>query len=143
MSKKQIRTKVVEMDGASYTIAPLTLEQIDEYVAPLEDVANQNSIGFKKGFQVVCYALNNALPEGTPDEERWTDDRVRKEIDLVLFEKLQGEIISFSGFKIDNKPVPGQVGVPGEFSAASEKGKSQLVEAESSQVNMSATSAVV
>lgn len=122
---KQVRKKKVTLDGAEFTIAPLTLDQVDEYVAPLEDIANQKSVGFKKGFQVVAYGLNNALPEG---EAQWTEERIKSELDLVIFEHLQNEIIEFSGFKLDKAAIAAagvQVGVPGEQSAASEKVSSQ------------------
>ncbi len=124
---KQVRTRVVAQDGAEFKIAPLTLDQIDEYVAPLGDIADQKKVGFKKGFQVVCFGLNNALPEGSADTDKWTEERVKNEIDLVMFERLQNEIIEFSGFKLDKTAIntAGTVGVPGEPNATSDVGSSQ------------------
>lgn len=138
MTSKLRRIKEVTMDGATVRIAPLTLDQIEEYVAPLEEIALERTAKIR-AYDLVCHGLNNALVDG---EELWTQELLRKDIDLLFFERLQREILEFSGFKLDtNKPVEKQaVAVPGELSAASDAGNSRD-EAESSPVSTSATSA--
>lgn len=141
-----VRTKQVKMDGAEFTIAPLTLDQIEQYIAPLEDVATQKAIGFRKAYEVVCYGLNNALPEGTPEDQKWTKEKVSKQIDMVLFERLQEEIIEFSGFRLDKEAIDkagrAAIGVPGESSAASAEGNSQPMATKDSPLSTSSPSVV-
>ena len=121
----QVRTKIVEMDGAQFVIAPLTLDQIEQYVK-LDTLSKNKSVGFTKAYEVICYGLNNALPEGTPEEQLWTPEKIKANIDLVMFELLQKEIIDFSGFKLQSGAA---VAVAGELGAALEEGKSQPKEA--------------
>lgn len=141
----QVRTKKVSKDGAEFTIAPLNLDQIESYVK-LEDLANRKSIGFTKAYEVVCYGLNNALPEDTPEEQKWTPAKIKAKIDLVMFELLQQEIIDFSGFKLDKEAIDAAgraaIGVPGESSAAPEEGSSQPLEVIGSQKSSSVPSVV-
>jgi hypothetical protein len=141
----QVRTKKVTRDGAEFIIAPLNLDQIEQYVK-LEDLANRKNVGFTKAFEVVCYGLNNALPEDTPEEQKWTPAKVKKNVDLVMFELLQQEIIDFSGFKLDKEAIDAAgraaIGVPGESSAAPEEDSSQSTEVIGLQKSSSVPSVV-
>ena len=134
MPNNPLRTKPVSRDGATVTIAPLTIDQVEEYVAPLEDLAGEKSAKIRS-YELVCHGLNNALADGEP---QWTHDRIRKELDLVLFGELQREILEFSGFKLDRKEA---VAVPGESRAASDAASSPDAAGASSPASTSATSA--
>jgi hypothetical protein len=133
------RTKVVEMDGVKVTIAPMTLEQIEEYIAPLEELEGKTTAKVRV-FNLVCNGLNNAMLDENgnmpPDAKPWTHEMLRHRIDMLLYEKLQREILEFSGFKLEDKDVE----LPGESNAASAKGNSQPV-AVGSRKRTSATSA--
>jgi len=130
----QVRTKAIEQDGAVFVIAPLTLDQIEQYVK-IEDLANKKSVGFTKAYEIICYGLNNALSEDTPEEQLWTPAKIKTKIDMVMFEMLQQKILEFSGFELDKKSIDAAgraaVGVAGESDAALEEGKSQPMEAAS------------
>jgi hypothetical protein len=130
--------------GAVFTIAALTLEQIESFVAPLEDVvpAKQHLV---KGYILVSHALNNVYldddgeyqyPEGF---KPWDEAKVRRVIDLQSFKKLQEEIIKFSGFTSAGQNSE-KVAVPGESVAASDAANCPSVQPESLASSISGTS---
>jgi hypothetical protein len=100
------RLKKIEMDGAEFTIAPLTLAQVDGFVQTKVDDVKPEELR-KRSYQLVCDGLNNALPatengNGTPTA-RWTPERISNELDMVLYQRLQSEILEFSGLKVTPK----------------------------------------
>ena len=101
-----MRQKTVTYDGASFTISPLTLAQVEQFIAPLPKEGDLVREGRVRAFDLVCWALNNAQPD-----EKWDHERIRQELDPWVFAKLQDEILEFSGLRRI---------VPGEKAAASE-----------------------
>lgn len=99
------RTKTLTFDNAEFIISSLTVDQVEEYLAPLENMAANALITVKnRTYKIVCHALNNVhadedgnLPE---DYKPWTIERLRKVADLVTVDKLNKEVLEFSGLKI-------------------------------------------
>ncbi len=89
---KNVRRKVVEMDGAVYTIAPLTLGQLRKHAAELKE---GDSL-LMRASELVAMGLNNARKDDDPE---WTPERILDEIDQPLFMRLQQEIAAFSGLR--------------------------------------------
>lgn len=135
---KQVRIKKFEMDGVVLPYAPLTLEQVEAYVAPLENIDAAGGAGKIRSYDLICNGLNNALPADAPEADKWTPTRVRAELDLPLFDKLRNEILLLSGFAIQ---LDDKVAVPGESSAAANADKPQEEVPESSPASTSGTSA--
>jgi hypothetical protein len=90
---KNVRRKVVEMDGAQFTIAPLTLGQLRKYSKDLKE----GDTLMVRGAELVCMGLNNA--RNGDDDPEWTVDRALDEFDQPLFLRLQEEIAAFSGLR--------------------------------------------
>lgn len=124
------RRKEVEMDGAKFTISPLTLSQVEQLVqakdqvveaigapATLTDGEQARSLRSRMYELVVCNGLNNALPKDAPESDRWTVQRVEDELDMVLVEFLQKQILGFSKLEAPEGAQPGQA-VRGEEVAA-------------------------
>jgi hypothetical protein len=130
MSRPLLRRKVVEKHGISLTIAPLTLAQVEEWIAPLEDVVPEKR-NIMRAYDLCLNGLNNALE---PGEKVWTRERLRDEIDMPLFRELQDQILIISGFKQDPETVPGE-------SAAASANNSPDVPPTSSPSSTSGTSA--
>src|SRR5260370_14940762 len=117
------RRKLLEIDGAQFTISPLTLKQTEDVVdskARIEDaqkdVTNRRAVQSIMFETVLCPGLNNALSKDVAEAEKWTPERVFDEMDLVLAMKLQNEILMFSGLapevpdnKFEVKPKEGEV----------------------------------
>jgi hypothetical protein len=101
-----MRQKTVTYDGASFTISPLTLAQVEQFISPLPKEGDVLRAGKVRAFDLLCWALNNANPE-----QKWDHERIRQELDPWVFAKLQDEILEFTGLKRI---------VPGEKPAASE-----------------------
>lgn len=101
-----MRTREVTVDQDKYTIAALTLEQVEQFIAPIEKPEDGQPTDDAKtrAYQLVCYGLNNAHKNGDPN---WTKERVYKELDLVTFLKLQQEILELSGLRRTG-PEPGE-----------------------------------
>ena len=125
----QLRKRTVEFDGVSFLIAPLTLDQVEQY---LGDDVNQNSRGEVtiKNADLICLSLNNALGEQAADGDKWTPARCKKELDPKLFWNLLPDaIMEFSGLarikknlaaaELFQKGVPVAPGAPGEAPATS------------------------
>lgn len=134
-SLKRVR-EIQLPDGPKVKISTLLVDQVEEYIAPLEQIELQKGAGKVRAYAVICHGLNNALPEDTPEDERWTPEKLRSAIDLPTFEFLQKEILAFSGFKLDEEALI----IPGESNAASAKASSQNVPA-GSVLSISGTSA--
>ena len=99
------RKKKVELDGAEFSITPLTFEQVETWVrqraefgldAPGFDVTavDPNLLRRSVFENVICASLNNAKEING----EWTSDRVYKEMDKVLYEFVYAEILKFMGF---------------------------------------------
>jgi hypothetical protein len=84
-----VRKKLVAIDGASVTIAALSISQARKLFA--EEAASAPTRG-----DIVVLSLNNARTNGEPE---WTVERTQEEFDSVLFMRLYDEIIDFCGLK--------------------------------------------
>ena len=101
-----MRVKIVkiENDDKEYKIGAITLEQVEQYIAPIENLELRNAK--VRAYDLLCMGINNALQYDNPAIEQpalWNQDRVRKELDMVWFEKLQIEILQLSGLKLLSK----------------------------------------
>jgi len=99
------RRKQVEMDGARFTISPLTLEQVgvlgdDGEVRPVPKSVYETVVdGLNNGQLAIAEDLCGAGLTAVP----WTVQRVKSEMDLLLWKFLHAEILDFSGLKIEAK----------------------------------------
>jgi hypothetical protein len=125
------RTKTIEVDGARYRIAPLTMRQVEEFLLKQSEALGLDA----KGQQIdgreadldklaaawrefICAGLNNVhrLDNGKmPDlnGDLWQPDSLMDCLDIVSFDVLRDAILEFSKLK----PPAGQS--PGEAPAVS------------------------
>jgi len=96
------RKKTVVFDEASFTITPLTYNQLEEYAEMVKETANadlSNKETARKArghvFFVIRCGLNN-LPQAEPV----TDEQLLEGIDDVLAGKLWRAIMEFTGIKL-------------------------------------------
>ena len=123
------RKKKVELDGAEYTITPLSFKQVENWAQqrkdlglddPNFDISTADPLKLRTvAFEcVICPSLNNAKEING----EWTAERVADEMDKVLYEFLFAQILEFMGFVT---PAQGTTsseeirGASGESSAAS------------------------
>ncbi len=109
------RTKLVKIDNAEFMISSLTVEQVEEYLSPLEDMAGSALITVKnRTHQIIANGLNNVhmdedgnvqLPEGVT---LWNIERIRKALDLITIDTLNREVLLFSGLKIMKAAAEGE-----------------------------------
>ncbi len=92
------------------TISPLSLEQVDQLAHSQENPTADPAELRVRRYQLVLWGLNNAEPQNP-----WTEQRLRKEFDLVLLSKLTDEVLAFSGLESKKEGLP----APGESPAAS------------------------
>lgn len=124
-----IRTKTITLDGAEFRIAPLTIEQVEELIAPVSEQQNGEEL-LESARLTVCVGLNNAMthaeaaefglwvPSAKDAESAATyawkraanifdiepphGNKYRvllRKIDHVTFHRLQDEVLSFSGLR--------------------------------------------
>jgi hypothetical protein len=131
-----IRKKEVAIDGAVFTIAPLTIDQVDEYNERLGALAGQQPGNSLRDdpfvlvmYDSIAWSFNNVAREAAriagrvdatgrgvlSDAETWDAARVTGELDSVSINTLRDELMLFSGLKIKTVPVDGK---PGESAAA-------------------------
>lgn len=114
-----MRTKVVKVDNAEYTIGALTLNQVEQ----LGEAAAAELDGQKvraRWMDIVLWGLNAPLAEG---EKRWDEPRVKAELDLVSFRALSEAVIGFSGLTTKAKgSQPGEAVAPLETLSTSSDG---------------------
>lgn len=108
-----MRKKVVELDGQTFTISPLNLQQCEEFIKP----AAAGVTPRQRTIELIITSLNNAAPP-----EPWTEENLRPELDLIVVGWLQKEILSFSGLATADET--GRT--PGESTAASRNGSETL-----------------
>lgn len=95
-----MRIKKIAIEGEEYIIGALTLKQVEEYITPLENMLDENKSAKIRAYDLICFGLNNGSKSSGNGAAPWTPDRVREEMDLVVFTKLQSEILDFSGLRI-------------------------------------------
>jgi hypothetical protein len=113
-----MRKKEISLDGQTYTISPLSLSQVKDF---LED--QRMALGKdKKGNKIddadpqklenvwrrfICTGLNNA-GKGAEGFVPWTSERVLEELDIKFFDLLRDEILELSSLRSDVKAAPGE-----------------------------------
>ena len=96
-----MRKIVKEFDGARFTLAPLNLDQVDKFITTKD--------GSIRTIDLLLMSLNNAEP-GEP----WTEEKLRKELDLVLQGELQTAVLEISGLKaVEAGASPGETKAAG------------------------------
>src|SRR5579871_2297801 len=92
------RTKAIVMDGASFTIAPLTVSQVEEFISRQRALlAKKDAVGMRDTWRdLICMGLNNAGGE-------WKKEELDTTLDIPLFNFLRDEILKFSGLASDNE----------------------------------------
>ena len=110
------RVKKVEMDGAEFWIAPLTIAQVEEYVVPPPE-GSAVEVYKERTYQMICWSLNNAIDAKGSTDPKWDVKMLRQSIDIPLMEFLQGAILDMSGLKMRRVSLPDEEAL-GESSAA-------------------------
>ena len=122
-----IRTKVVEKDGAVILISALTVEQVDEFNAALKALPPIDRVPECKmadhpytapTLQAICWSLNNVLEakaedasKEVPGNKLWTPKRVTRKWDNIMIAFLRDEIMTLTGLKVVTKEIKdGSVG---------------------------------
>jgi len=92
------RRKTVSIDGAEFTISPLTIEQVEQLVAPAEEL-QENKSGIVRVYEMICTSLNNAIAGGASPAEPWTPARIKHELDQYTVAWLQDQVLAMSGLR--------------------------------------------
>ena len=82
--KKTKKSKVLELDGQVFTIAPLKMGQIEEFI--------ESGSGSQTTWDTILASLSNA-------GETLTMAELKNKIDLEDFLTLHGEVLAISGLK--------------------------------------------
>ena len=92
-----VRKKVVDIDGAEITIGSLTMDQVEEFIkwSPEGKTLEQMK---ERAYALIIMALTNASFETATAP--WTEERINKEFDLTVFDRLQHEILDWSKLKV-------------------------------------------
>jgi hypothetical protein len=106
-----MRRKLLEKDGLKMWVSPLTIEQVEDHLKELnvilEDETADRSLKLRGLWQrFVLRGLNNA--QNGDGEQPWTEDRITKELDLLLFAELRAQIITLSGLQVEPTAAPGE-----------------------------------
>ena len=105
------RLKTVEKDGARYLIAPLTVEQVEEFTGVgIESIGQSQAKA--RTYDVVRWGLENPNAVYSPPnwertlapEHAWPDARIRGVLDMVSIGWLSEEILALSGLEIQDVP---------------------------------------
>ena len=88
-----MRTKTVKVDNFEVEIGALTLDQVEEYLAPIVADNDDSNVYKLRTYDLLSTALNNA------GKEKWDRKRITAELDLVILDRLQDEILAFSGLR--------------------------------------------
>jgi hypothetical protein len=120
------RTKTIKIDNAEFQIGALSLDQVEEYLRPIEPERAEIAGLVKhdalriRAIEMICNGLNNAQPvDGrTVTDNVWTVTRFKKECDAIIFHKLNVEILQFSGLGVTEE-VPGALADAAQTSATS------------------------
>lgn len=101
------RTKVVEFDGATFTIGALSIRQAEQFIAKQrEALGHDEHDAPKPGVQAspeklaanwrefICTGLNNAQQNAA---DSWTPEKLADAIDLISLNRLRNELLEFSG----------------------------------------------
>lgn len=114
------RTKTVKIDNAEFVIGALSLDQVEEYLAPLDPEqkmsASEKAEALRtRAIEMICNGLNNAPSKdgAAAITEPWTVARFRKECDAIIFHKLNVDILQFSGLQVTEES-------PGDPAAAAQ-----------------------
>lgn len=91
------RTKTIELDGAAFVIAPLTVAQVEQYLeTPVEQKSELLGRLLPRSMcGLIALSLGNAGASGD-----WTPERVREEMDLDTVDVLYKEVLLFSRMKL-------------------------------------------
>lgn len=129
----KVRLANITIEDCPFTIGGLTLAQVEEFIAPdaqgkeVKDLAVMDVIA--RNHNVVIQSLNNAIKAGaqTLGEEvavdaLWTDERLKTEMDSVVFQGLFEAVLLHCKMKLAKVDVPADAanpgGAPGESLAA-------------------------
>ena len=116
-----MRKREVKMDDQAYTISPLSLSQVKEFLVSQKDALGQGKANGEPDAQkleilwrkFLCAGLNNA-GRGDSDFVEWTEQRILDELDLKFFSYLRDQLLEFSGLENEKESAS-----PGEAKAAS------------------------
>jgi hypothetical protein len=90
-----VRKKTTSIDGLEIQIASLTVEQVEGFLEQIKDAekAENGSRIMKLWKEFICHSLNNAQAQ---DAEKWTPERLNKEMDTLTIKHLQAETWHFT-----------------------------------------------
>lgn len=94
------RTKTIELDGAAFVIAPLTVAQVEQYLGtPVDEKMKMlGTLIPRSTYELIAASFVNAgLGE-------WTPEMVRNQLDLDTVDRLFEEVLKFSRMRLEKKP---------------------------------------
>lgn len=89
-----MRTKEIDIEGQKFTIAPLTIAQVEELTDGVQPGPDDAKAWKARALQTVCDGLANASPDAPQ-----TPDGLRNSMDLLTYNALHSAILEFSGLK--------------------------------------------
>jgi hypothetical protein len=105
-----MRTKTIELDGAKFTIAPLTLREVEEFVGKQKDALEMPEGTAREkqftqlwreflsmGFNNVHRGEDGNWPE--PKPKLVDPGEIPDRLDLVSLQRLRDELLEFSGLR--------------------------------------------
>lgn len=99
-----MRKKTVSIDGAEFHISSLTVDQVEEIIAPIEELDLKS--GKARVYQIICHGINNYIQDQKTGEELWTPENIGSKLDLVSLPFLKSEILKFSGLNEEEAKKP-------------------------------------
>lgn len=90
------RTKTLNIDGEQFTIAPLTVDQVEEYLGATPGEGASANTWRDVTLTVILNSLNNAA-KGDP---KLTLADLKKRMDLLMINELHSAVLEISGLRI-------------------------------------------
>lgn len=88
------RKKQVVIDGAEFIVGSLSMAYVEEFIKwKPEGKTNEEKVA--RAYDLVGTSLNSAGFDGGD----WDTEKIKRQIDLVCFDQLQGEILEFNRLK--------------------------------------------
>jgi len=93
------RTKTINIDGEQFVIAPLTIDQVEEYLGstPAEDAPATAWRDIT--LTVIMNSINNAAKDGP----KLTLADMKKRMDLLMMNQLHTAVLEISGLQVAGK----------------------------------------
>ena len=91
------RSKVVNIEGDEFKIAPLNIDQVEEHLGSAPNATDDTGNWRSHLLNAIAWSLNNA--SGAENGDRVTPESLRKRLDLITLPALYKAVLEISGLR--------------------------------------------